>query len=60
MYTVLVNDPPAIYKRGYFPRKVRHKAEAIALAKAAVAAGATMARVQFPKMGELDFRPPAK
>lgn len=56
-YTVRVNDRPPEYPPGYFPRKFRYKAEAIKCAKLAIQRGATMARVEFPKMGELDFYP---
>ncbi len=57
MYTVQVNDAPPCYKYGYFPRKYKYKMNAIAAAQAAIDAGATMARVEFPGGGELDFRP---
>ena len=53
-YTVQVNDPPPQYKRGYFPRRFRYKKDAITCAKAAIVAGASMARVECP-IGELDF-----
>lgn len=56
-YVVRVNDVPAIYKRGHFPRKFAHKAKAIMAAKEAIALGASMARVECPGGGELDFRP---
>lgn len=64
-YVVRINgDLSHIYGEGYFPRKVHYKREAIALAKRAVEIpqagqyGATMARVEFPDGGELDFYPP--
>jgi hypothetical protein len=59
-YTVQVNNPPKLYKSGFFPRKYTYKSHAVAAAKAAVAAGATMARVECPNGGELDFRSPSK
>lgn len=59
-YTVRVNDVPAIYASNYFPRQFNYKKDAIDCAKKAIEAGATMARVEFPKMGELDFYPPKK
>jgi hypothetical protein len=59
-YTVQVNDPPSIYSPDYFPRKFRYERDAIAAALAAVAAGATMARVEYPVMGERDFYPEKK
>ena len=60
VYTVQVNDVPALYPVGYFPRKFKYKEDAIACAKDAVKHGATMARVEFPDMGKLDFRPEVK
>lgn len=56
-YVVQVNDAPPVYNLNYFPRKFRYKWEAIDCAKRAIAAGATMARVECPNGGELDFRP---
>lgn len=56
-YVLCVNDPPPIYPRGYFPRKFKYKKEAVTAAKAAIAAGASFARVECPVMGEIDFRP---
>jgi hypothetical protein len=56
MYTVQVNDPPPLYGIGYFPRKFRYKKKAIECAKAAIANGATMARVECPGGGEIDYR----
>jgi hypothetical protein len=60
MYIVQVNDAPPIYRAGYFPRRFKSKAEAVRCAKAAIVAGATMARVECPNGGELDFRPSIK
>lgn len=60
MYTVQVNDAPSIYKSGYFPRNFKVKSDAIRCAKSAVAAGASLARVECPNGGELDFRPSSK
>lgn len=57
MYTVQVNDVPAVYPARYFPRQYRYKKEAIAAAQNAVNAGASMARVECPNGGELDYRP---
>lgn len=56
-YKVLVNDVPANYACGYFPRSFHYKKEAIAAAKLAISHGASMARVECPGGGELDFRP---
>lgn len=56
-YLVLVNDVPAFYKPGHFPRKFRYKKDAVEAAKTAVANGASMARVECPGMGEIDFHP---
>lgn len=56
-YVVRVNDAPPIYPARYFPRKFRYKKEAVACAQAAIEAGATMARVECPNGGELDYRP---
>lgn len=56
-YTVLVNDVPACYKAGHFPRRFARKVDAVNAAREAVANGASMARVEFPGSGELDFRP---
>jgi hypothetical protein len=60
VYTVRVNDIPPCYKFGYFPRKFAYKKDAIECAKRAVEAGASMARVECPGGGELDFRPNPK
>jgi hypothetical protein len=60
MYNVLVNDPPSIYKPGWFPRKYRYRRDAEKAAQAAVDAGASFARVEFPDGAELDFRPKIK
>ena len=57
-FVVRVNDPPACYKPGHFPRKFGTEKGAVAAAKEAVNAGASKARVDFPDMGELDFYPP--
>jgi hypothetical protein len=60
-YVVQVNDVPATYPPRYFPRKFRHVKKAIACAKEAIKAGATMARVEYyPSGAERDFRPEAK
>lgn len=59
-YVVQVNDAPAIYQSNYFPRSFRYKQDAIACAKIAVQNGATMARVECPNGGELDFKPVKK
>lgn len=56
-YTVLVNDVPAHYKPGHFPRKFRRLAEAKLAAQEAVRLGASMARVECPNGGEIDYRP---
>ena len=57
MYTVQVNDPPACYKRGHFPRKFKLLKDAKLAAKGAVDAGASFARIEFPNGVEVDFRP---
>jgi len=59
-YTVRVNDPPAIYSKEYFPRHYRYKKDAVKCAKIAVEHGASLARVECPGGGELDFRPEEK
>ena len=59
-YTVQVNDPPSYYKPHFFPRKLRYEKDAKALAQEAVDLGASMARVEYPDGGELDFRPKPK
>src|SRR5262245_14808951 len=58
-YVVRVNDVPPVYPANYFlhGRKFRYKRDAITCAKEAIAHGATMARVECPNGGELDFRP---
>lgn len=56
-YVVQVNDPPKYFAPGYFPRKFKYKKDAIAIAELAVERGATMARVECPNGGEIDFRP---
>lgn len=55
-YTVQVNDVPACYKTGWFPRKFKYEKDAINCAKTAVANGATMARVEYPNGAERDYR----
>lgn len=59
-YVVRVNDPPSIYRAGYFPRKFKYKREAINVAQEAIDLGASFARVECPNGGELDFRPQPK
>lgn len=59
-YQVCVLDPPAMYARDYFPRSFHYKKEAIACAKLVVSQGASMARVECPNGGEIDFRPERK
>lgn len=56
-YVVRVNDPPAIYKPGYFPREFGVKRHAIEAAQQAIRNGATLARVEFPNGGGIEFRP---
>jgi hypothetical protein len=56
MYVVRANDVPSQYQSNYFPRSFHYKKDAIACAKAVVVAGATMARIECPNGGELDFR----
>lgn len=62
-YKVLANGPTMAnaknwdYPTGYFPRKFKYKRDAITAAKDAVRKGATMARVECPGGGELDYRP---
>ena len=56
-FVVHVNNAPAFYKPGHFPRKFGTKKGAIEAAEAAVAMGTSFARVEFPGGGELDFRP---
>ncbi len=60
MYVVQVNDPPKDFRHGFFPRKVRYLKDAKALAQEAVDKGASMARVECPKGGEIDFRPKSR
>lgn len=57
MYTVRISGKVQYFPPGYFPRKFHFKASAIRIAKQAIEHGASMARVEFPNMGELDFRP---
>lgn len=61
-YRVCVNDVPIVYGPNYFPRNFRLKREALDCAQRAVDEGASMARVEFPDGGELDFypKPPPK
>lgn len=56
-YRVLVNDVPYDYPKDYFPRKFRYKKDAVKSAEEAIRKGATLARVECPNGGELDFRP---
>lgn len=58
-YVVRVNDPPAVYKPGYFPRAFHLKKEAELAAQMAIRRGASMARVECPDGAEIDFRPEA-
>lgn len=61
MYTVRVNDVPAVYQSGYFPRKFKYKTEAVRCAETAVELGATFARVECEEDGtEIDVRPVKK
>lgn len=61
-YIVRANAPLGIvptwdYPAGYFPRKFYYLKEAKECAQTAVDRGATLARVEYPNGGELDFRP---
>lgn len=62
MYVVRVNAPEGIvrtwdYPTGYFPRKTYYLKDAKEIAQTAIKKGATMARIEYPEGGELDFRP---
>lgn len=59
-YVLRVNDPPALYRYGFFPRSFSYKKDAVAMAKLVIEQGASMARVECPGGGELDFRPEPK
>lgn len=55
-YVVHVNNPPALYKPGYFPRSFKLKRDAIDCVLNAINCGASMGRVECPDGAELDFR----
>lgn len=57
MYVLQVNDIPKHYKPGYFPRKFRLLKDAKKAAEEVIREGATMARIECPNGGELDYRP---
>jgi hypothetical protein len=56
-YKVHVNDVPASYPIGYFPRGFHYQKDAIKAAETAVQRGATFVRVEYPDGAERDFRP---
>lgn len=60
MYVLQVNDVPAKYAPRYFPRSFRYLKDAKVAAKVVIAEGATMARIEYPNGGELDFYPKRK